>query len=157
MHVRSIYLMYGSIPVFSFFFFFFCSGWFIHYQIGLLRPAIVLIILFFNFVFYVFNCYFIFEIISSIAKICYHTCNFLKTFYLFIFREREGGRRRGGETLIGCLLHASNLGPGPQPGHVPWLGIKPLTFWFIGQHPIHWATLARALFCINMWTMLETY
>ena len=31
-----------------------------------------------------------------------------------------------------------------QPRHVPWLGLEPVTFWFTGQHSIHWATLARA-------------
>ena len=27
---------------------------------------------------------------------------------------------------------------------VPWWGIEPATFWFSGQHSIHWATLAKA-------------
>ena len=31
-----------------------------------------------------------------------------------------------------------------QPIHIPWLGIKPATLWFTGQHSIHWATPARA-------------
>ena len=49
-------------------------------------------------------------------------------FYLFIFREGKGGRKRGRETSIcGCLLHAPDQGPGPQPRHAPWLGIKPVT------------------------------
>ena len=40
-------------------------------------------------------------------------------------------------------------------GMCPDLGIKPATFWFAGQHSIHWATPARAvlgnflsLFCV---------
>ena len=36
------------------------------------------------------------------------------------------------------------LGPGPQPRHMPWLGIEPETLWFAGRHSIHWATPARA-------------
>ena len=56
-------------------------------------------------------------------------------FYLFIFRERE----REGEKHQ-CTPH---WGPGPQPRHVPWLGIKPVTFWFAGPHSVHWATPAR--------------
>ena len=34
-----------------------------------------------------------------------------KTFFkesLFIFREGKGGRKRGRETSVGCLLHAPN-------------------------------------------------
>ena len=64
---------------------------------------------------------------------------FILTFYLFIFRER--GRRRGREkhrcsreTLMGCLSHNPNWGPGPWPRHGPWLGIWPTIFWFMGQH-----------------------
>ena len=41
-------------------------------------------------------------------------------------------------------LHARNQGPGPQHRHVRSLGIKPETFWFTGQHSIHWATPAKA-------------
>ena len=51
-------------------------------------------------------------------------CIFVKI--LFIFRERgkEGERQRKKhrcerETLIGCLAHASNMGPGLQLSHAP--------------------------------------
>ena len=30
-----------------------------------------------------------------------------------------------------------------QPGHVPWLGIEPSTFWFTGWCPINWAMPPR--------------
>ena len=69
---------------------------------------------------------------------------------LFIFREREREGEKDGEkhryardTSMGCLSHAPNLGPGLQPQHVAWLGIKPVTFWFTGQYSICWATPAR--------------
>ena len=71
--------------------------------------------------------------------------------YLFIFRAR--GRQGEGEgekyqcareTLFGYLSHAPKWGPGLRPRHMPWLGIKPATLWFTGQHSIHWATPARA-------------
>ena len=42
-----------------------------------------------------------------------------------------------------CLSCAPNWGPGPQPSHVPRLGIKPATLWCTGQHSIYWATPAR--------------
>ena len=72
-------------------------------------------------------------------KIFYY-CFFLR-FYLFIFREGKGGRKRGRETpctrdtLIGCLLHTPNRGPGLQPRHVPWLGLEPGTSLFTGRVP----------------------
>ena len=46
--------------------------------------------------------------------------------------------------MCGCLSHGPNRGPGPQPRHVPWLGIELVKFWFASQHSIHWATPARA-------------
>ena len=56
--------------------------------------------------------------------------------------------------MCGCLSHAPhNREPGPQPSHVPRLGIKPATLWFAGQHSIHWAIPARAAdisLCVKM-------
>ena len=79
---------------------------------------------------------------------------------LFVFRERGREREREGEkhqcvrdTLIGCLLHAPNQGPVLQPRHVPWPGIKPVAFYFSGQHSIHWATPARAALLSNQWCL----
>ena len=71
---------------------------------------------------------------------------------LFFFsrkREKRGGEgEREGEKLQSVVAphisHALNWGPGQQPRHVPWLGIKPVTLWFTGLHSIHWATPARA-------------
>ena len=52
--------------------------------------------------------------------------------------EREGEKCQcARDTSIGCLLHTPNWGPGPQPRHVPWPGIKPMTFGFAGQHSVH--------------------
>ena len=57
----------------------------------------------------------------------------------------QGGRRRGREkSMCGCLSCAPHWGPGLQPRHVLWLGIKLVTFWFTGWCLIHWATPARA-------------
>ena len=36
-------------------------------------------------------------------------------------------------------------GPSPQPRPVPPLGIEGVTFWFTGQHPTNWASLAGTL------------
>ena len=70
---------------------------------------------------------------------------FFLRFYLFIFREGKGGWKRERETsMCGCLPHTPYWGPGPQPRHVPWLGIELETLWLAGQHSIHWATPARA-------------
>ena len=66
-----------------------------------------------------------------------------KRFYLFTSRER--GREKERETsMCGCLLSSPYRGLGSQPRHVPWLGIKPVTFWFTGWHSIHWAAPDRA-------------
>ena len=68
-----------------------------------------------------------------------------KRFYIFIFREGEGGRKRGREiSMCGCLLSAPYWPPGLQPRHMPWLGIEPATLWFTGRQSIHWSTAARA-------------
>ena len=77
---------------------------------------------------------------------------FFKDFiFILFFRERgKEGQGEGEEhqcareTSFGCLSHAPNRGPGPQPRHVPWLGIELVKFWFASQHSIHWATPARA-------------
>ena len=64
------------------------------------------------------------------------------------FFEKEGKRRRkrGRKTSMSCcLLHTPHWGPGLQPRHVPWLGIKLVTLWFAGWHSIHLATPPRAL------------
>ena len=71
---------------------------------------------------------------------------YLKILFICFLRERKGGRKKGRETWIGCFSHTPNGGPGPQPRHVPWLGIKPETFWFSGQHSTRWATPVRAYY-----------
>ena len=58
--------------------------------------------------------------------------------FMYIFLERGAGRERGKETLMcGCLLCAHYWGPGLQPMHMPLLGIKPATLWFVGWCSIH--------------------
>ena len=53
-------------------------------------------------------------------------------FYLFLERGEE--KERGTKiSMCSCLLHASYWELGPQPRHVPWLGIKPATLWFATQ------------------------
>ena len=87
---------------------------------------------------------------------------FFLRFYLFIFREKGGEGETEGEkhwcvrnTSIDCVSHAPNQGPGPQPRHVPWLGMKPATLWFPGWHSVHWATPAStdSLLLINSSTL----
>ena len=43
-----------------------------------------------------------------------------------------------------------NVGPNPQPRHVPLLGIEPATFQFAGGHPRNWVTPVRAYVIILM-------
>ena len=62
---------------------------------------------------------------------------FFKRFILFIYREGKGGRKTGRETsMYGCLSHAPYWGPGLKPRHVLWLGMEPVTLWFVGRYSI---------------------
>ena len=62
--------------------------------------------------------------------------------YLFIIRERGREGEREGEKHQ-CMVasqvphHPAHWRPGPQPRHVPCLGIEPATLWFAGLHSIH--------------------
>ena len=67
--------------------------------------------------------------------------------------------------MCGCL-ECLLLGPDPQPRHVPWLGIEPVTLWFAGCHSFHWTIPTRAkakflnevlsscIFCTNLGNVL---
>ena len=73
---------------------------------------------------------------------CLFLFSFLR-FYLLIFREK--GKER--ETYFSYTSHrlvASHKPQTPQPRHVPWPGIEPVTFQLIGQCPANWATPVRA-------------
>ena len=70
---------------------------------------------------------------------------FFKILFIYFLKRGKGGRKRGRETSICCCLsHGPHWGPGLQPKHVPWLGIKQATLWFAGLHSIHWTTPAKA-------------
>ena len=61
--------------------------------------------------------------------------------YLFLKKILERGRdgeREGEKHQRVVASHMPPyLGPGPQPRHVPQLGIELATLWFAGQHSIH--------------------
>ena len=70
--------------------------------------------------------------------------SFFKDF-IYLFLDRGVGREKERERNINVWLPlVHSRGPGPQPRHVPWLGIEPATLWFAGRHSINWATQARA-------------
>ena len=78
----------------------------------------------------------------------YHFLNIYFFICLFVsfLGKGEGKREREGEKHL-CVVASytpHTWGPGLQPRHVPWLGIKPMTLWFTGQHSVHWAIPARA-------------
>ena len=105
---------------------------------------------------------FLYAVISSVAifalnRIALNSlyCLSYLLMYAFIYvcfrgREREGEREGEKQSVCKRYIHwlpltPSQLGePGPQPRHVPWLGIEPVTFWFSGRRSVHWATPARA-------------
>ena len=64
--------------------------------------------------------------------------SFFLIFYLFLDRGEERERE------ISVWSHVPPTGDLAHSPHVPWLGMEPATFWFAGQHSIHWATPARA-------------
>ena len=70
---------------------------------------------------------------------------FKKRFYLFL--EKEEGRERNMEMREKHRPVASGMcpdqGPNPQSRHVPWLGIKLVTFHFVGWCPTNWVTPVR--------------
>ena len=70
-------------------------------------------------------------------------------FYLFILEGGEGRekeRERNSDVRekhwLAAFCTHSNQAPKPPPRHVPWLGIKPVTFRLAGHCPINWATQA---------------
>ena len=70
--------------------------------------------------------------------------------YLFIWEEgREEERERNIDVREKHWLAAfwPGWGPKPQPWHVPWLEIQPVTTRFAGQRPTSWATPARVAQC----------
>ena len=58
--------------------------------------------------------------------------------FIYLFLDRgETWRKRKDISMCGCLSCTPYWGPDPQPRHVPYVGIKPATLWFEGQHSIH--------------------
>ena len=51
---------------------------------------------------------------------------FFRRFCLFIFREREREGKREGNINVWLPLTR-------PPRHVPWLGVEPVTLWFVGH------------------------
>ena len=52
--------------------------------------------------------------------------------HIYLFLERGEGREKERErnTSVWLSLMWPPLGPGPQPSHMPWLGIELVTLWF---------------------------
>ena len=89
------------------------------------------------------------SLFSVSTNLCLFSAIFFIGDFVYLFLESREGRKKKRERnisvqdkLIGCLSHAPNRGPGLQPRHVPWLGIKLATFWLAGWHSVHWATPA---------------
>ena len=72
----------------------------------------------------------------------------LKKYFIYLFLEKGEGKEKERERNINVWLPLPHprLGawPGPQPRHVPWLGIESVTLWFTVWHSIHGTTPARA-------------
>ena len=61
--------------------------------------------------------------------------------------EKEG-EREGDKYKLVAPLHTPYWGPGPQPRHVPWLGIKLATLWFgrLALNPLNHTTQGTNVF-----------
>ena len=76
----------------------------------------------------------------------------LKKKWFYLFLERGEGRQKKTDRNIDVRgKHRSvvpsmcpDQGLNPQPRRVPWPGIAPATFCFVGQHSSNWATLVKA-------------
>ena len=98
--------------------------------------------------------------LSHLKEVRMNFINLFKKDFIYLFLERVERREKVRErnfdmqdTSIGCLLHAPSWGPGPQPRHVPWLGMELVTFQFTGRHSIHWTTPART----NLINLLKVF
>ena len=55
----------------------------------------------------------------------------IRILFIYIQREGKGGRKRGRDiSMCGCFSLGPYWGPGPQPRHVPCLGIEQVVLWF---------------------------
>ena len=79
---------------------------------------------------------------TTIFPLCYCLLHFSSWNYLGIYNKIY---------MYDCLSCTPYWGLGPQPRHVPWLGIGLATLWLTGQHSIHWATPAKANFSSILW------
>ena len=83
--------------------------------------------------------------------------------HLFIVERREGREKERERNInvrerhwaVDSWMHPK-WGPVLQPRHVPWPGIKLMTFHFVGWHPINWSTPVRASL-INLNLRLDSY
>ena len=78
-------------------------------------------------------------------------CLFKKDF-VYLFLGRREGREKERESNINMWLPLTCplLGPGPQPRHVPWLGIEPATLWFTGWCSIHLSHTSQGKKCVSL-------
>ena len=90
--------------------------------------------------------------LSQKALSVHEFCNSFLFKISFIFlREGREGERKGNkhwcerETSLNFLSYAPSLRLNLQPRHMPWSGIEPMTFRFVGWCPTKWATLVSCV------------
>ena len=59
-----------------------------------------------------------------------NTHTFFSLLFIYLFTEREGGKKRGKHPCVVPSHTSPNWGPGAKCRHVPWLGIELATLWF---------------------------
>ena len=66
----------------------------------------------------------------------------MRPFFYFYFKKRRKEILMW-ETSISCLAYVPDQGLNLQPRHVPWPGLKQVTFCSVVQHPTNWANPVR--------------
>ena len=96
-------------------------------------------------------CFCIFYFMEFYSNLYYFLLStYFKKYFIYLFVERGGGRgekEQEKHRLVASHMHPDR-GPNRQPRYVPWMGIKPVTFRFVGQCQTNWATPVRAFVLI---------
>ena len=84
---------------------------------------------------------------------------FFSSYFIYLFLETGEGKEKERERNFNVWLPlmCPHWGPGLQPRHVPWLGIKLVTLWFTSWHSIYWATPPTGHPILSIYYLVSTH